>query len=487
MAQHYFPLLFALPLLHGLVAVSPVAAQQRTTVGWSADLPAPIVWQVEEAQKPANPATGGDRSPADRSPTGPSPQEAGVSGSADDLEWLSKTRVGYDGGFVIASTEPVDLKADEASFELKINGWGQLRHTVQDLDNGGFDLNQFQLKRGRIVFAGHAFNPDFFYFVQIDGRSSSGDDVRLLDYYLSWDIGRHRWGLDRDVIGFRTGKYKMPFNLARDLSGREFEFTDRSMASMYFDVNRSFAWGLYGKLNPRGRPLNWETAIFNGLVTGGAETGSAGTLDNNFAWSMRLEAFPSGEWGKGSLADFDGHCRLATRVGLGVASSLIDRRGTTEFQSVRVVDSGERLSNLLPASVREYAVDLYSVDASLKYLGWSATLEYYFRNIGSFEGADLPDLYDHGFWLQCGKFVVPGKLQVLARWSRVVGNSGTLGVDRQSADEVAGGLAWYFRDQSAKLVVDATDLNGAPINSSALDMAPGDSGWLYRTQIQFAF
>ena len=59
-----------------------------------------------------------------------------------------------------------------------------------------------------------------------------------------------------------------------------FELADRAMASMYFDVNRSLAWGLYGQDDRWRVPLNWEVAIFNGIVTGGAETGSSGTLDD---------------------------------------------------------------------------------------------------------------------------------------------------------------------------------------------------------------
>ncbi len=50
-----------------------------------------------------------------------------------------------------------------------------------------------------------------------------------------------------------------------------------------------------------------------------------------------------------------------------------------------------------------------------------------------------------------------------------------------------GGAVWYFNGQNAKLTVDATRLNGAPISSSALDISPGAIGWLARTQIQFAF
>ena len=52
-------------------------------------------------------------------------------------------------------------------------------------------------------------------------------------------------------------------------------------------------------------PVEWDVAIFNGLVTGGAETGSSGNLDDNFAYSARLMWYPTGEWGEGQMADFD--------------------------------------------------------------------------------------------------------------------------------------------------------------------------------------
>ena len=54
----------------------------------------------------------------------------------------------------------------------------------------------------------------------------------------------------------------------------------------------------------------------------------------------------------GSLADLDGHQRLATRVGAGITNSTIDRAGTNEFNRVRVVDSGETLATILPVAVR---------------------------------------------------------------------------------------------------------------------------------------
>ncbi|MGB1817661.1 MAG: hypothetical protein ACPHJ3_20005, partial [Rubripirellula sp.] len=162
--------------------------------------------------------------------------------SEAELDWINGLRVGYDRGFLIATRQDRNLGASEYPFQLRFNGWGQLRHTVLKSTGPVNDQNQFQLKRGRLIFSGVAFNPDFHFLIQLDGRSSSGDDVRLLDYYLSYDVGHAKLGLRRGQFGLRTGKYKMPFTLARWLSGKELEFTDRSVASTFFDVNRSFAW-----------------------------------------------------------------------------------------------------------------------------------------------------------------------------------------------------------------------------------------------------
>lgn len=406
--------------------------------------------------------------------------------TADGI-WLSNLEVGYDDGFIIASQVANEVDTEDWPFSLLLNGWGQIRETYFDSENSNPNSNQFQLKRARLIFSGSAYSSDFKYFFQLDGRSSSGDDMRLLDYFLTYDIGHHAWGLERGTFEFRTGKYKMPFSMARYLSGREFEFTDRSMASMFFDVNRSLAWGLYGRY-PRFRvPLNWEVAIFNGLVTGGSETGSSGSLDDNFAYSARISWYPTGEWGESEMADFTCHRNLASRVGAAVATSSINRMGSSEFNTVLVADSGETLASILPRRVFEYTVGLLSMDASFKYRGWSYNSELYFRWIDDFKGAQIDDLFDYGYWFQLGKFVIPEKLQLTARLSRIIGTSGTLGADHQSSSEYALGLAWYFRKQNAKLVFDATHLDGAAIDSSSLGINPGDTGWLARTQIQFAF
>lgn len=396
-----------------------------------------------------------------------------------------RSGVFYDDGFVLIGSE--SRAAPTSNFNLKLNFWGHLRHSYSDSGSSRRDLNQLQLKRGRVIFSGNAFVPEFTYFVQLDGRSAAGDNQRLLDYYFRYDLGSGQLGLERQKLGLLIGRYKMPFTLARWLSGKELEFSDRSMSSIFFDVNRSMAMGMYGTIDQFRKPVFWEFALFNGLATGSASTGTNGTLDNNLAVSGRMFSNLLGEWEEGSLADFTSHQGLALRVGGGFAVSTIDRSGLTEFNRVRVVDSGQQLSSLIPNAVNQYSVNLFSVDTSAKFRGWSATFEYYFRNVGRFQGAAIDALFDHGFWLQAGRFLVEDNLQALGRWSRVQGDSGSLGNQVRSAEEISGALVWYFNRQAAKLVTDLTYINGAPIESSVLDIRAGEIGWLWRTQYQFSF
>ena len=79
------------------------------------------------------------------------------------------------------------------------------------------------------------------------------------------------------------------------------------------------------------------------------------------------------------------------------------------------------------------------------------------------------------------------KFEVFSRWTRIVGDSGSLGLADASADEVAGGAAWWIRGRNLKLLFDVTRVNSSPINDSAVGFRPLDDGILYRTQLQMLF
>ena len=117
----------------------------------------------------------------------------------------------------------------------------------------------------------------------------------------------------------------------------------------------------------------------------------------------------------------------------------------------------------------------------------SLITQYYMRYLTAFSSVPVADLFDYGVLVQSGYFIIPKKLELLARWSRIVGDSANLGANKESADEYACGAAWYIRGHNLKLIFDVTRVNGAPINDSALNILRGDDGWLYRTNFQWKF
>lgn len=408
-----------------------------------------------------------------------------IDGLSAEQSPMRQPTMGYQNGFLITSPAGEGKEAG-AAFTLRINSWMQFRHTAFDSHTSNPSQNDLEFERLRLQFQGNAYSPDIRYFIQFDGDSDQGGVSDWLDYYVTADVG-HAAGCDAGVLGFKVGKWKLPFNRARAESGWKLQFSDRAVASVFFDINRSQAVALYGSFGLLGRTVHWESAISNGFKTGSARTFRSGEFDRNLAYSGRVWSDWIGQWGSDGEADVSYHEDLAMRVGAGFAHTQVEREGAREFALQRVVDSGQTLESLLPASANAYDVSFYSIDANWKYRGASLLTEYYFRTLTDFQGVALGKLLDHGFLIQGGKFLVPGQLELIARWARIQGDSGTLGAFDQSFDEVAGGLVWYLKGQRAKVTFDVTRLNGAPMRDGALNVLPGDDGMLYRSQFQLFF
>lgn len=387
--------------------------------------------------------------------------------------------VNYDRGLVFRPYDP-----QKNPFELKFNSWLQLRHTYFDSDGPNRDENDIDFERLRILFSGIAITRDLKYFIQIDMDDDQVQRLDALDYYITFDFGRHFFDQKPGSLAVRAGRWKIPFNRSRYTSGLKLQFADRSIAGVFFDIDRSVGVSLLGREMINEAPINWEVAVVNGIRTNGLRTARAGDLDRNLALTGRVFSDVIGTYGNDGEPDLSFHEELAVRIGGGFAFSRIDGgEGPAEFSRQRVVDSGATIDAITPAGTDRYTMAMYEFDVNAKYKGFSLLTEFFFRHLYEFNGG-VPSLCDHGFLLQTGYFIIPKKLELLARWSRIVGDSGTLGRNDHSLDEVAGGIAWYIKGANAKIVFDVSHFNGAPINDTALNIRPGDAGWLFRTQLQ---
>ena len=208
-------------------------------------------------------------------------------------------------------------------------------------------------------------------------------------------------------------------------------------------------------------------------------------MDNNLAFVSKTYWDLVGEWGEDGEPDLSYHCCPAVRIGTSLGIQRTDRlHGLGEAQQPRVADTGKRLNDLLPKGVTEWSDLRYGVDWGAKYRGWSLTNEFYLRNLYDFAGADVDDLFDWGYYVQLGRFIVPKKLEVAGRYSTVIGDSGTLGGSEHSGDEVAGTINWYIRGHNLKFQFDVSHYNGAVLSSGSGNFRAGDEGFLFRSQIQ---
>ena len=395
--------------------------------------------------------------------------------------------VGYDRGFVIANHGTDGFSANEFPFVMRMNSWFQLRHALFESDGPNRDKNSITLERIRLGFSGHLYSPDLKYSLMLDGNTDQSVQVTFLDSFVTYDLGRGVWGWDAGQLEIRGGNWKVPFSRSREESARRFQFSERTVANLFFDISRSVGVSVLGETKTWDVPLRFETALFNGFNTGRDSTISGEDLDTNFAWSARASMDLFSEFGNDGEPDLGWHPYPALRLGGGMAFTTVDREGPSEFTRQRVVKSGERLSNLLPAAISAYDIWLVTIDAHWKHRGWSLIAEHHWRHIADFRGGTIPSLLDQGLVLQTGYFVLPERLELLARWSRIVGDSGTLGVQNQYTNEIATGLAWYIRRHDVKFNWDVSWIDGVPVNSPRLNLLPGDEGWLMRTQFQFAF
>jgi len=395
----------------------------------------------------------------------------------------------YDHGLLIAS--PRDNESSDESFPLKVNGRFQFRHTAFDSDGPNRDENQVELERVRLVFSGHAFTTDLSYFAQLDGDSDGQAQVDMLDYYLLYDIGHAELGWDSGRLAVKGGKYRMPFARARQDSGFMLQFVDRATGSDFFDINRSLGVSLIGRTPLGDQTIGWETAVFNGFRDDTFAPNRAGELDRNFGFATRVTTDFISPWGQDGEPDLSWHERPSVKLGAATAFTRVRRDdGLLEFSSVpALADSGLNpfVVDVLPAAVDEFSIVLAAVDANFKYRGFTVLSEYYVRELTEFSGAAVDDRFDHGFTLQAGYFLCREKLELVGRWSRVVGNSGSLGDTDHSSDDLAAGISWYLRGHDLKFVFDVSHFNGVPVTSPTLNVQAGDDGWLFRTQLQLLF
>jgi hypothetical protein len=282
--------------------------------------------------------------------------------------------------------------------------------------------------------------------------------------------------------GVRSTEGSFPFWLSVD---------NRLIADEFF--RPSYTTGIWA----RGKivdGLDYQVMLGNNLSQLGVD---AAQLDDDLnTWSGAISWKPTtGEYGTGGgFGDFEAHDALATRVGLHYTRSDEDRQSqpdTEGFDNVqlRVSDGSVIFTPGLFGSgivITDALYQMTSVDAGLKYRGFSVEGEYYWRRLDSFRGTDvnlLPfeRLSDHGFQLQTSAMVLPKTLQVYLSGSKVFGEYG-------DPRDLRLGVNWFpWKNQVAWWNFECIDLERSPVGALSLPYVVGGTGPVFHTNFLVNF
>ncbi|QDS92659.1 Phosphate-selective porin O and P [Roseimaritima multifibrata] len=411
----------------------------------------------------------------------PSEAECDTSEDAGKVKTLN-FYADYDRGFVI---RPFDAK--KHPFELKVKGWIQFRHhgfarnADSWTDNSGVrrpirNRNAFDIERARMTFSGHAIDPRLTYFLQLDGDTDDGHVVDFFDYWWAWQF--------TDAFQIQFGKRKVPAGRQWLLGARRTRLVDRPLAVDFFRPDRTVGIFGVGKFAQHG---HYEVMIGNGYRTANLPNSET---DNNFTYAATSYIDPAGAFG-GQLVDFNQTPTSLWR--LGHSFSFSPQRSTQNGSSLEEADfvrlsDGTRLTQpgALQAgvTVSEFDLWLYGIDVSWKRQGWSLTSEVFLRWLDNIEGNGPianDNLFQNGFYVEGGKFLVKKMLDFNVRYSFVSGDYG-------KSNEYAAGFNYYpLAKPQLKLSFDVTQLDGSPNQNRASDILVGDTGTLFRTQVQAEF
>jgi hypothetical protein len=253
--------------------------------------------------------------------------------------------------------------------------------------------------------------------------------------------------------------------------------TDRQMSEEFF--RGGFSSGFYVTGEPFSR-FNYTASVNTNLSQLGI---TASNDSRDFAYTGSVVWRPTtGEFGaRGGLADFENHRQLATRFGASGghareyrAAALGQSPNETQLKisdGLLLFEAGALADGV---TVINADYDMLSVDAGMKYHGFSMQGEAFYRQLSNFNAdAFLPvnSIIDRGFMVQASHMVIPRKLNVYA-------TTGYLWDEfKRNPWEISGGASLFpFESRLWRLNLHLINVDKCPTSSTFGYYASGQTG-----------
>jgi hypothetical protein len=439
---------------------------------------APSAYAAE--QQPAAPS---EATPAGAAPSTPS--DASI--PADEVE-RRPILERYQDGIVIWETP----REARVPFMLRFNLNTQVRYlNTTDSEETFTDhlgavrevntRNDITVNRTMFILGGYIFDPRLRYSSTV--WTSAGAASIVVAGTIGWQFseGFTLTGGYTGVPGSRSLVNTFPF----------FTSADRTMSDNFF--RPGFTQGVWASGEPVDG-LNYLAFVGNGLNTLNI---SATKIDSNLMYSGSVWWEPLGDYGEPGKSrnmydDYFASDQTRIRLGMAFTTSKEDRfsnldQTSPENTSMHNSDGVLTFSTgaFAPGVTVELATyDMWAIDWGVKRKGLAINGQYFFRRIKDFEAdgpMPLESTRDHGFELSASYFVVPRKVAVYGRASKVFGEFG-------DSWEYAGGVKWHFVETERMwLNAELMRVEKAPYSGTFTPYTSGLTGWVPMVQAILAF
>lgn len=341
--------------------------------------------------------------------------------------------------------------------------------------------NDITVNRSMFIFAGYMFSKKLQYSLTV--WTSAGAASIVVAGNIGWRFNKALTitGGYTGVPGSRSLVNTFPF----------FAPVDRSMADNFF--RPGFTQGVWANGEPV-KGLNYLVFVGNGLNTLNISANKIDTslLLSGSVWWEPLGAYSEPGKSRQMYDDYFAHKTVRIRLGTSFTRSREDRFSNLDQSSpdnTSLYNSDGVLTFSTGAfapgvTVNKATYRMWAIDGGLKYNGFAVNGQYFMRWLNDFEAdgpLPLASTFDHGFELSAGKFVVPKKLVLYARGSKVFG-------EFKSPYEYGGGFKWYFLPtERVWMTGEVLHVNGAPYSGAFTPYTAGMRGWMPMLQTVLAF
>lgn len=307
----------------------------------------------------------------------------------------------------------IKFTAADTSFSLKFRYRQQqlFETTFSEQADGGLEegATNFQVRRSRLKFSGHAFTPKLTYKAELgltsrdistsseDGNTRGSSRI-ILDAVLKYQFSKS-WAI-------WVGQTKLPGNRERVISSANLQFVNRSQVNSRFNIDRDAGFQLRGKYK-LGEAIIKPTFSLSKGEGRGISSNNIGGLD----YTAHVDFLPLGKFAnkKGDYVSSDLARNETPKLSIGLTYDLNDRASRA---------GGQLGSFVVDASTGEYAANTlqtFIADAMFKYKGISWATEYAMRS-GDNEDFNSEYRLGSGFVTQVG-YLLPSNLEIAGRFT----------------------------------------------------------------------